>query len=71
MSFEKKISTLLTETFESYVLVAYDFDGKQVSMRKVVNQKDLDALYTALGREEENLGVNNFCDDWEDDEEFD
>ena len=68
MSFEKRINCLLMETYESYILVAYDFEGKQVNMRKINNQKDLDALYTALGREEENLVPGSIWEADSDDE---
>lgn len=44
------LHNILSEFLASYVVVGYDFKNNPVSIQHASNQKEVDAIFTALGR---------------------
>ena len=59
---EKFIENTLSEHLKCYILLSYDYDGNHITIHKIKNQEELDALHNAIAREEigfaDNLGLN-------------
>ena len=62
MSMENFIENILSEHLKCYILLSYDYEGNHITIHKIKNQEELDALHNAIAREEigfaDNLGLD-------------
>ena len=58
MSMERLIEHTLSEHLKCYILLAYDYDGNHLTVTKIKNQQELDALHNAVARQEIDMAGN-------------
>ena len=70
MSMERLVEHTLSEHLKCYILLAYDYDGQHLTISKIRNQEEMDALHNAIARKEIEFASNLSIGIDEDDNEF-